>query len=143
MESWKNLIISITLIALFSYGLINMAFNLQDTNNINNTILDDSTLSSFNDTLISDLNKVKSDSEEYWNASREDQTQEQNPEGALTLSSIFHSLTTFAGFIFSAGGNLIGILIRLGADSVVLNILIALLTILGIVLFWRFYKLAS
>ena len=143
MESWKNLIINITLIALFSYGLINLSFTLQDTNDINITILEDSTLSSFNDTLISDLNEVRSDSEQYWNASQEDQTQEQNPEGALTLSSIFHSLTTFGGFIFSAGGNFIGILIRLGADSVVLNILIALLTIIAIVLFWRFYKLAS
>ncbi|KKK89244.1 hypothetical protein LCGC14_2735080, partial [marine sediment metagenome] len=106
-------------------------------------ILTDSTLSSFNASITNNLRDIKTSSESYWDASQEDQSSEQNPKGALSLSSIFHSLTTFAGFIFSAGGNLIGILIRLGADSVILNILIALLTIMGILLFWRFYKLAS
>ena len=140
MESFKSLIIVIALTALFAFSLIIGGYTLQIDNGLNSTILNDPVMKSFNSSVVSSLNDFKSSSDVQLNASLAEQGEEQNYEGAVSLGSIFHSLTTFGGFILGFGGSLIGLLGRLGVDLLIQNVLIAILGVIIILLFWRLWK---
>ena len=140
MESFKSLLISLVCVALFGFALISFGFNLQHSNNVNNTILDTGGLSQFNSSISSNLNSFTTSTGNQINAAMSEQGTEQQPTGALTLGSIFHSISTFGGFIKDTGGTLLSLPLKVGLDPVTYGIIVAILLLIAILTFWRLLK---
>jgi hypothetical protein len=143
MESWKSLLIAFGLVALFSISLLNFAVIMQEGNNVNNTIISDShnNLSVFKDYVYGNLTDLRSKSGSYYGNMENETALDNQPQGALTMSTIFHSLTTFGKFIFSFVTSFINLIqIYLGIPSIVGIVLISILSIIVILLFWRLLK---
>jgi len=142
MDSFKSILITLAIVAIFAYCVLSFGGLLQINNGVsdNNSIFNDPILKSFNSSLNSQLNDFKSSSESQENASAYEQAKEQNPSGALVLGSVFTSLGRFSGFILGFGKlflNLLGYLIQ---DKLILGILISILIIVMIASFWRWVK---
>ena len=85
MDSFKSLIIVFALTGLIAFALINFIGTMQVLNNVNNTIIKGTVLSSFNSSINNNLNQFSSSSENYKNITEEEQKNEQNYQGAITL----------------------------------------------------------
>jgi L-asparagine transporter-like permease len=141
MDSWKSLLIVFALCGLFAYLLINGIALLQIENNVNDSIITNPSLSSFNDSVYSNMDDLKDKSNDYKGAMENETQTEITPTGALTLGTIYHSITTFSGFIYSFATGLFSMLQnQLGVSPVIPMVFMAILIIVVILLFWRLYK---
>lgn len=143
MDSWKSYIIAFALTALFAFSLISYGALIQSNNNVPNGIINDSRISNFKINITNDLNNFGSASNNYQNQTGNEQGTQQNPAGALSLVTIFHTFSTFGGFITGFASNLIGSLSILGLDTMTKSILIGILGMIAILLFWKLYKWGS
>jgi len=145
MESFKSLIISLVLIALFAFALLSFGFSIQTNNNVNTTILADSSLSQLNSSISSNINEFNTASGKQTNATASEQGEEQSPTGDLTLGSIFHSISTFGAFLAGMGAAIFSpsLLSKIGISPLISSILIAILAFIAIYVFWRLLKVGQ
>jgi hypothetical protein len=140
MKSWQGLLISFAIMGIFSIAILNFVVFTQISNGVNKTILSDSIMSSFNKTIYGNLSDLNSKSKSFQNSSDSDQATEQNYQGAVSLASMFHSLSTFSGFVYAFGSSFFTLLSFIGIDTTITLTLMAILIISVGFLFWRFWK---
>jgi hypothetical protein len=141
MESWKSLLIVFALVALFSFVFISGIYLLQFNNGVNNTIFNNSALSIFNTNVISSINTISSNSNTFSGQIQNESKIQTNPQGALTLATIFHSITTFLPFLYNfVVAFFTTMQIELGISPIISTVMIAILIIVIILLFWQTYK---
>lgn len=140
MDSWKGLLIGMTLVAIFSYAILNFGGILQIQNGVNDTIFNNPALKPFNKTITNNLNNLQIQTNLQQNASDAEQASEQNPSGALVLISIFKSFSKFSGFLYSFGAGFIGLIGYLINDPMIIGVLFSLIIIVVIYSFWRMIK---
>lgn len=140
MNNFKTLIISFAMVSLFVYALLSMGYGIQNANNINTTILNDSRMSKFSSLLQGNISDFSDSADAQWNATKEEQGEEQQPAGDLTLGSIFHSISTYGSFVLGMGGSILALGGAIGIDSVMKGLLTAMLLLTLILLGWRLIK---
>ena len=140
MDNFKTLLISFSIICLFAYALLNFGYGLQNANDVNKTILDDPTLRSFNSSISANITELKGGANSQFNATLDEQGEEQQPAGDLTLGSIFHSITNYGTFILGVGGSILTLSGRVGLDGTIQGVLISMLVVLAVLLSWRLIK---
>lgn len=145
MDSWKGILIGFTFIALFAFSVINYSYLMQSNNGINgsNNVINQPIFNQLNSSINNNLNILTDSANNQQNASISEQASEQNPAGALVLSSIFLSFGRFASFLFDFGAvfiNLIGAVVPI---PVVTSVLFSILIIVTIYAFWRLIKIAQ
>ena len=140
MDNFKTLVISFSIICLFAYALLSFGYSLQASNSVNDTILNDPSLKQFNNSIGENIGQFRSSANVQFNATLEEQGEEQQPSGDLTLGSIFHSITTYGSFIFGVGGSILTLGGRIGLDTTIKSILVAMLVVLAIFTGWRLIK---
>jgi hypothetical protein len=141
MKGWSVFITSLGIVALFSLALLNFSFIFQLDNKVNSTILEDDSLSSFNQSIYEDLRILRNETTGFKNASDFEQRELEQPQGDLTLGSIFTSIARFSKFTLSSLGNIFNLAFKnLGIGAFFLNILLGLIIIAIVFLGWKLYK---
>ncbi len=144
MDSWKSLLIVFALTALCSLALLNGIGILQINNGVNNTIFTSPALQQFNSTVYSNLVSLNDSSREYKSALDNETGTDVSYQGAITLGTIYHSITTFSGFIYAFATSFFYMIgQQLGVSPIVTITLMSILIIIVILLFWRLYKAGS
>lgn len=143
MDNWKSLLITFALVGLFAIGLINYAVIMQVNNNVNNTILVDSPLSAFNNTIYGNLSSLQGNSNSYYQGVQNESAQAIPPSGALTLNSIFFSLPKFGSFLINLFISFFSLFNYIGISPLISSVLMGILLITIILLFWRLVKWGS
>jgi hypothetical protein len=140
MDSWKSLIVVLTLIAITSFCLISFVYVIEVSNNQNNTILSAGPLSTFNSSLGSSMNSFSNSATAYKNATEQEQNTLTQPTGALTVGSIFTSAVRFSGFIYSFTASIFTLIGYLGVPVILLGLMTSLLIVIVALLWWRLIK---
>ena len=142
MKSFLSLLITIALVGLVALGLLNFGVLLQENNNVNNTISDDSSMSAFNSSLNAGFTEFRNAATGFKNASESEQLEE--PIGDLTLGSIFSAGIKFSKFIFTFPIALFKALkTNLGISAIVLNVILAIISIVAIFYWWKILKIGE
>lgn len=139
MKSWQGMIITFAIVAVFSLALINFSVIFQVSNNANQTILEDSPLSTFNSSVYSDLTDFRNETIGFKNATESETLK--TPEGELTLGSFWNSLKKFSKFTFAFATSIFYLAgDSLGIDRAFVNIFFVILIIVAIFSWWRVIK---
>lgn len=136
---FKDIIIGVVLAGLFALSLLTFGINLATENNSANSIVNESIILPFNETLHDNLEAVKSTSESQRN-SLENQEAQGGDEG-FSLTTIPTILFNFTSLMFGTFQILIHSISQvLGIHPIVINVIVASLVITIVILTWRVIK---
>lgn len=133
--TFKNLLIAVVLIGLFSLALISFAFQSQIDNGVN-TLINDPTMNYTNYSLYRTLNSASNTSQTNLNATNTDDVT--MGVGGLLYLSIVGVLRTFTSTISSTYNIISSVMLdQFRIPPIVLTTLMTLLLILVVFLMWR------
>lgn len=138
----KEVFIGVIIVLLFSLSAITFGSKLLIDNNAQNNILDDPSLSGFNDSLGDYLGDIEQNSQTQREAIEGQEAQGGSTDEGFGLTSIVGAVFTF--FSTSVNGlNLIFSLILLLVPPMVLNVLLGLFIMVVVILAWRTFKVGG
>lgn len=139
MKGFLGMLLTIALVGLVSIGLINFGVILQADNDVEDSFIEDASMKELNASLYSGLLEFRNSSTGLKNASESEQLEE--PIGDLSLGSIFSSGIKFSKFIFVFPTALLRTFkTNFGVASIILNVILAMISIIAIFLWWRIIK---
>ncbi len=137
-NSFKALLITFILVAVFIIAMVNVAIQLGSNNDSNISILDNSVLNRTFGGLQTDLTSAESTVNSSKTSFEEEKT---NIEfGELTFKSIVGSGKRFTGVLFGVVGLIFGLIFSVFPLAIVIGAIFTLLTISVIFFLWRLYK---
>ena len=141
---FKEIIVGIVIIALFSLSLITFGTQLAINNNATNNILNDPSLSQLNKTLSDELKTIKSTSQTEREVFEQQEAQGGSQDEGFSLTSIVAIVKTFFSTAISSF-NLIFIVLSdiFGIPALVFDILLGIIIIIILILIWRLIKVGG
>ncbi len=94
MVTWKSMLVSFILASVFSIAFINFIFGIQVLNGVGDNLLNDSSMSAFNDTISTDIIETNRQIDRQENATTEET--KEIPVGEINIGSTFGSFNRFA-----------------------------------------------
>lgn len=134
MVSFRELIISFILVALFSISIIAFGVNLASEHSANTTITDNPEILSVYNSLNESIGTSKTTTSGAMNASESDL-----PEigDSLVITSIWTSVLNFGGVIKAVGNTVLRLPYSIGVPPIALTAIITILGITIILLGWK------
>ena len=137
-NSFKALMITFILLAVFIIALANVAIRIGIDNDSNISILDNPVLNNTFSGLQSDLASAESDVNSSKISFESEKTSIEF--GELTFKSIIGSGKKFTGILFGVVGLIFGLIFSVFPLAVVIGAIFTLITISVIFFLWRLYK---
>jgi hypothetical protein len=128
MVTWTKFLTIFVISAIFALGLIQLGLNLESLNDSPTTILINPFMSSFNNTLGTQLGSFQGNSSQQYNVTSSESSGSSNTF-YFVLQSIFNSLTRMIGF-----ENLFGI------PTIITKSLFGLIILVGIFAWYKMLK---
>lgn len=136
---FREFFISIGLVGLFLFVMLNFVYNTQNDNNSNDTILNDATLNASFSSLNKNLSDVYTKGK-----SQKDNFESETPTlgtDSLLFFSIIATGKAFTSGLFGIFNLVLGTMASyLGVPAVVLGVILGLASFTVIILLWSLYK---
>jgi len=137
-KSFKGLLITFILVAVFIIAMVNVSLNIGDDNDTNISILDNPALNRTFGGLQTDLTNAESTVNASKTSFEEEKTSIEF--GELTFKSIVGSGKKFTGILFGTVGLIFGLIFSVFPLAILIGAIFTLLTISVIFFLWRLYK---
>lgn len=140
----KDFIIGSVIVVLFSLSLLTFAGKLAVNNNAQDNILNDPSLSNFNESLGTYLGDIEDDAQTQREAIEGQEAQGGSADEGFGLTAIVGAVFTFFSTIVGGMNLLLSLLFNVvGIPDLVLNLILGLVIIAVIIYAWRTIKVGG